>query len=163
MKCPICDFEGKDDGIRCPSCQTALTLWINYDAWAETAYAGALQALKDGDREGAVELLLRASISSPENPRYLAAYGRVLAHCGRYQEAAQILEKAHQANPSEANHVALERAKSLAQAPPPASETRPAEAPSIGDACLPAQGPLPVADDDGSEDQRPDSEARSDE
>jgi len=114
MKCPICDHRVADGKIRCVNCSTALTFWINLDLWAHKAYTAALQTLRDGDVHKAADLLLRAAISAPENAAYLAACGRVFAQAGRFREAAHVLGKACELDPTEANQAALQRAQTLA-------------------------------------------------
>lgn len=56
-------------------------------------YAQALRATDQ--RAQAVAVLQQAALRHPKNVAVLAAYGKVLAEAGRFQEAADVLQNAH--------------------------------------------------------------------
>ncbi len=146
MKCPICDFQHQGGSARCPRCQTALTFWINQDEFSQSAYSGGLQALRSGNRELASEFLLRACVSAPDVARNVAAYGRVLAQCGRYEEAARVLKRACQLEDSEPNRAAMERAKSLGAASGGAKSSEVSETQRQGEGWKGALRAIPLTD-----------------
>ena len=69
------------------------------DVDAALQYAKALRAA--GQRAQAVALLEQASIANPSNRMLLAGYGRALADNGHFQQAFDVLGRAH--SPDEAN------------------------------------------------------------
>jgi Flp pilus assembly protein TadD len=63
------------------------------DPAAAMNYAQALRA--NGQRAQAVALLEQVSIKNPRNMELLGAYGRALADAGEYQQALDVLNRAH--------------------------------------------------------------------
>ncbi|HKI33442.1 MAG TPA: hypothetical protein VKA46_16425 [Gemmataceae bacterium] len=117
MECPICGYARLGEALRCPKCQSALTMWKNCDMYGRQAYRAGLHALSEGRTEAAAELLLAAMVLAPEQPVYLGAYGRVLGKLGRYREAAFVLKKAHELAPARETKAAWDMAAALAERP----------------------------------------------
>jgi hypothetical protein len=127
MKCPICDCRlGLGGQSRCPGCGQALTTWINCAAFGRQAYQAGLHALAGGETAAAAEWLLRAVVFAPEEPAYLAAYGRVLGQLGRYAEAASVLGRCCEIVPDPETRAAQEKALALSRQ---AADTEPLDAP----------------------------------
>jgi tetratricopeptide (TPR) repeat protein len=116
--CPICSFAKVGTALRCPNCQSALSLWINFDTYAKEVYRAGLHKLSQGDRSAAAELITQAVVLAPDEAVYAGALGRVLGQLGRYREAAFVLEQAHQRSPSPDLEAAWKKAVALAEAPP---------------------------------------------
>jgi len=115
--CPICSHTLNGGGVRCPKCQSALTLWLNYEQYARQAYQSGLLRLRGNEPAAAADLLTQAVILAPDEPVYAAALGRVLGQLARYHEAAWVLERAYTQSGAPADQAALVRAQALAQAP----------------------------------------------
>lgn len=141
MKCPICDHANVGEALRCPKCQSPLTLWKNFDAYGHRAYRAGLHALGQGSPAAAAEHLLRAVIFAPEAPGHLDAYGRVLGQLGRYAEAAVVLDRACRLAPGDETRRAREKAEALARSGP--------DNPRAARPFLPPPDPAAGAADDG--------------
>lgn len=139
MNCPICDSQLLDDVLRCPNCNSPLTVWKNLDCYADQAYRAGLDLFSKGDTGVALEMLSRSIAFAPTEPRYLACYGRLLAMEGRANEATMVLDRANQLSPSDENKKALERARTLARASTDDSEIQPSRRP-LGIANVEAEG-----------------------
>jgi tetratricopeptide (TPR) repeat protein len=95
--CPLCDFKGLGDSeLRCPNCQQALTDWKNLDHYAATSHRAGLHALAEERDAEALDFLLKAAVLQPDEPLYLASYGRMLGRLERYEEAVAVLRRAAQ-------------------------------------------------------------------
>lgn len=113
MKCPICDHILAADVLRCPRCNSSLTLWKNLDNYAEQAHRAGLDYLARGSQAAALEMFCRAAAFAPNESRYLDGYGRLLARSGRGEEAVVALRKAHRLSGSEDSEAALQTANEM--------------------------------------------------
>lgn len=117
MKCPVCDFGRVGNSLRCPNCQSALTVWKNYSLHGRAAYRTGLRAVAEGDYAAAAQLLLESLVFCPDEPTYLLAYGRLLGRLTRFREAAVVLERAFRLAPGAETEAAWHRARALAADP----------------------------------------------
>lgn len=93
MKCLYCDYAAPESALRCPNCRNALTVWKNYDQFAEASFRAGWEAHEDGRPNTAADCLLRAVVFNPEHPAYLYAYALSLLKMSRLDEAHLLLER----------------------------------------------------------------------